>query len=318
MDEEREYLLADIANMYYIQNKTQAEIARILQCSRSLVSLMLAEANEKGIVKINIQYPVKRVASLEQRLKEDFGIEEAIVVNRGNLDYSQMLRLIGRLAAMYLQNHLPEDGVLGIGWGSAVSEVVNALRPVAMPGMKIVQLSGALRMGDQSKDGPELARSLGQLLSARYFPLNAPAIVANVALRQALLEENQIKEVLELASRVDVALIGIGTTDLEASSMLRTGNISLGEIDELQAKGAIGDVCGYHYDLSGTILDLDINRRVVGVDLSVIKRKRCRVIAVAGGEQKSSAIFGALKGGFVDVLVTDNLAVERLLTLSMS
>jgi DNA-binding transcriptional regulator LsrR (DeoR family) len=61
---------------------------------------------------------------------------------------------------------------------------------------------------------------------------------------------------------------------------------------------------------------LDINRRVVGVDLSVLQRKRCEVIAVAGGEQKSAAILGALRGGFVSILATDNLAAEKLLNIN--
>jgi DNA-binding transcriptional regulator LsrR (DeoR family) len=315
MDKERDYRLADIANMYYKQRMTQAQISQVLGCSRSLISMMLTEAEKKGIVKIEIQYPAKRVASLEQRLRDEFDLQEALVVNRGHLDYPQALRLVGRMAAMYLQGHLPEHGVLGIGWGSTVSEVVSALRPVALPDMKIIQLSGAFRRGDQSKDGPELTHALGQLFSAPYFPLNAPAIVANVALRQALMQENQVKEVMALASRLDVAVMGLGTTDLESSTMLRTANISLDEIRELQAQGAVGDICGYHYDVNGNVLDLDINRRVVGVDLSIIRRKRCQVIAVASGENKSQAILGAVRGGFVDVLVTDNLAIERMLSL---
>jgi DNA-binding transcriptional regulator LsrR (DeoR family) len=302
--------------MYYKQNKTQAEIAKVLKCSRSLISMMLSEAAQKGIVKIDVQFPAKRVTSLEQRLRAEFDIQDAIIANRGSLDDTQMLRLIGRLAAMYLQNHLPEDGVLGLDWGAAVFEVVNAVRPMAVPGMKIVQLSGALSRHDQSRDGHEVTRALGQLFSAKFYALNAPAVVASVPLRQALMEENQIKEVMALASKVNLALIGIGATDPEGSILLRMGNLSEEEIQELSAHGAVGDVLGYHYDINGNVIDSDINRRVVGVELSAIRRKRCTVLAVAGGENKSKAILGALRGGLVDVLVSDNLAVEKALEIA--
>jgi len=315
--EEREYLLADVANMYYRENKTQAKIAKALDCSRSLVSLMLKEAIEKGIVKVEIQYPIKRAPLLEHKLKEQFGLQEAFVINRGDLNYAHMLRLIGRTTAAYLQNHLPEKGILGIGWGAAVFEVVNALKPTPLPEMKVVQLCGAVSLSDRLMDGPELARSLAHKFSTEYYTLNAPAIVAHTHIRQALIEEKQIREVLALASRMDVALIGIGTTNPELSSMLRTGYLTIEEIKQLEAQGGVGDVCGYHYNIQGKLLALDINQRVVGIDLSVIRNGSCKVVAVAGGQQKSTAILGALRGGFVDILTTDDVTVEHMLSLSL-
>jgi DNA-binding transcriptional regulator LsrR (DeoR family) len=39
---------------------------------------------------------------------------------------------------------------------------------------------------------------------------------------------------------------------------------------------------------------------------------------VAGGEHKAEAILGALRGGFLDVLVTNELAAIRLLELERS
>jgi DNA-binding transcriptional regulator LsrR (DeoR family) len=40
------------------------------------------------------------------------------------------------------------------------------------------------------------------------------------------------------------------------------------------------------------------------------------VIAVAGTREKASAILGALRGGYVDVLVTDDQAAAGILELS--
>jgi deoxyribonucleoside regulator len=40
-----------------------------------------------------------------------------------------------------------------------------------------------------------------------------------------------------------------------------------------------------------------------------------QVIGVAGGEAKAEAILGALRGGHVNVLVTDDAAARKLLAL---
>lgn len=313
-NQEREYLLAEIASMYYEGKKKQAEIAKELNCSRSLVSMMLTEAQENGIVKIEINYPLPRAPKLELALKEKFGLQDVLVVNRGSLSYPRMLRLIGRLSAAYLSQHLPTKGILGIGWGTAVFEVVNSLRPQPHPNMRVVQLTGAMSgLGDALIDGPELARSLAMNYSAKYYTINAPAIVTDQRIRDALLKEKPVHEILDLVSQVNVAVIGIGTTDPEVSSMVRTGYLTVEDLCQIQAHGAVGDICGYHFDIEGNVLDLDINKRVIGIDLDVLKSENCKVIGVAGGEQKAQAILGALAGGFLKVLVTDNIAAERIL-----
>ena len=51
--EERLRILTDISEMYYIQGKTQSQIAHVLNFSRSTVSRLLTEARQEGIVEIN-------------------------------------------------------------------------------------------------------------------------------------------------------------------------------------------------------------------------------------------------------------------------
>jgi lsr operon transcriptional repressor len=62
------------------------------------------------------------------------------------------------------------------------------------------------------------------------------------------------------------------------------------------------------------VADLPIHDRRIGLELSDLK---CipKVIGVAGGLHKVQAILGALHGGFLDVLVTNELAAIRLLDL---
>jgi DNA-binding transcriptional regulator LsrR (DeoR family) len=64
-------------------------------------------------------------------------------------------------------------------------------------------------------------------------------------------------------------------------------------------------------DISG-FATIGRNRRVIGVTLEQL-RGVDRCVGIAGGERKFEAIRGALKGGWINVLITDRTTAERLL-----
>ena len=310
---ERPDLLAYIAALYFEDGLTQEEIARRTGYSRSAVSRLLTEARQRGIVEIRVNFPVNRARPLEHRIQEEFSLRECLVITAGSLDYPKMLRLLGRAGAAYLEEHLPDHGILGVSWGTAVYEIASALRVRYSPRIQVVQMIGALGGGDPLIDGPELARALAQTLGATYSTLNAPFIVEDAGARSALMADHNIMQAIEQAQRADFAIVGIGSVEPELSSFVRAGYLSADEVLAIQGKGAVGDICGSHFDITGAILDIDINRRIIGIELPRLCRSGCTVLGVAGGERKGSAILGALRGGFIDVLVTDAAAAQSLL-----
>ena len=181
----------------------------------------------------------------------------------------------------------------------------------------VVQMIGAVGMGDPLIDGPDLARFLAVVYGGEYRYLHAPLIVESQRVQEAFHQELMIQETLELARRAETALVGIGSLNPHESSLKRAGYLDETDLAELSSQGAVGDICARHYDSSGGVLDIELNRRIVGIELDEL-RKIDRVIAVAGGEGKAEAIKGALRGGYVDVLVTDDLAAQRVLELDLN
>jgi DNA-binding transcriptional regulator LsrR (DeoR family) len=88
-------------------------------------------------------------------------------------------------------------------------------------------------------------------------------------------------------------------------------------MQRVRAAGVVGDICAQHYSLTGQWLDIDINRRSIGVSLNTLSKIGV-VIAVAGGSRKAAAILGALRGRYVHVLITDDQAAEKVLALHQS
>jgi DNA-binding transcriptional regulator LsrR (DeoR family) len=296
--------LAHVASLYYEEGLTQSQIASRIHTSRSTVSRLLQEARDKEIVKIIVQHTCRRNRAIEEQLVRLFGLQEARVVVDQSGDYKRLLKGLGALAARYLEDAVEPDITLGISWGTAILSTVQALSPTDKRAITVVQMIGAVGAQDSLTDGPELARLLADVFGGRYRALHAPLTVESTSIREALLNEPHIRETLALARCAHLALVGIGTVVPEYSSWLRAGYLDREGLAELQAVGAVGDICGWHYDAGGSVLDIGLNRRIVGIEPAALSRIN-GVIGVAGGEAKVRAILGGLRGGFLDTLVTD-------------
>ena len=312
--EARVAYLAEVATKYYDQNKSQQDIADELGITRSAVSRLLTEARERGIVEIIVHYPWRTSVDLERALKELFPLKTVRVLIRGNKTYDEMVTGLGVLAAQYFTNVMKDTDIVGISWGSGLYQMVNALRPASYPDAEVVQLVGAVGTERSSAMGPLLAPLLADRLGAPCRYLHAPMLTESEVGRTTLLQDRSIRETLEVAARAAVALVGIGTTAPERYNPARHGYVSLDELEEVRAAGAVGLIVGEHYDIHGQVLDIPINRRVVGVSPANLKRIPI-VMGIGGDAIKGEAILGALRGEWINVLITDEAAARRVLQL---
>ncbi len=310
-NETRNALLARVASLYFDQNKTQQEIADITGITRTMVSRIIAEARDCGVVEINVHYPwtSKR---LEADLKKTFGLKDARVMVMDNNSPPDMLAGLGKLMADYVNSILHDDMTIGISWGRAIQHMIQNLKPRKMKGVEIIQLLGATGLESNLSDGPLLAQLLTTRLNATCRYLHAPLIVENKVIRDALLQDRSIKETINRASQADVALVGIGSIHPEIYTLKSAGYLNEEQRKILANAGVVGDFCGYHYSIDGKLVDIEINDRVVSIDLDSLS-KVDTVIAAAGDILKGDAILGALRGKFVDVLITDAETAQYVL-----
>jgi len=156
---------------------------------------------------------------------------------------------------------------------------------------------------------------LAQKLGATIRFLHAPALVESEATALALLQEPTIVSTMELIRHVEIAITGIGTIDPELSSLHRAGFLTDADLRELARAGAVGDVLGYQFDLHGRVLDISLNRRLIAANQQMLSQIP-KVVGVAGGLAKASAILGALRGKFINVLITDARTAAEILRLN--
>lgn len=319
VDYKRLELLAQISDLYYVQALSQADIAKILDFSRSKVSRMLTEARENGLVEISINYPLGRSIELEKNLTNIFHLNKALVLKSGNLTHEQMLRSLGKLGANYLDDLFSGGSILGISWGTAVYEVAHAFRPRNIKDFEVVQVIGSIGYGDPAIDGPEVARHIADTFSGKYYTLNSPVIVQDKNTRGGLLKERNIRQVLGKVSQANIILVGIGSTGPERSGIVRAGYLQAEEMKTInESTGAVGDICCSLFDQDGEHKKIGFNKRVVGISLDELVKSPAEVVGVAGGLEKTEAIQGALRGNLLDTLITDDKAAQELVKQNLA
>jgi len=300
--------------MYYQDGLLQEAIARRVGLTRSMVSRLLGEARRRGIVEIRIHRPLQFDGGLAAELAARFGLRGAHVVVVPEEGNERLLEKLGQAAAGVLKGFLAPNRILGVTWGTAIRAVVDALESDVQLPLKVVQLGGAGHSRIRDYDGHALVQRVAQKLGGEAFYLNAPLVVENARTAELLLSNRAIRETIGLGRQCDVAVLGVGSTDPRYSTLYHAGYFTLDELKNMIEAGAVGNVCGLHFDLQGQPTSPEFDRRLVSLRRQDLLGIPIR-LGVAGGRGKVRALLGALRGGYVNVLVTDNLVVGELLRL---
>lgn len=305
-------LISKVARMYYGQDLNQKTITEKLQLHQSTISRMLKRARDLNLVRFSIATPPGTFAGLEDRLASLFNLKDAVVVDSLG-EGEGMVRDLGAALAYFLETTLQPGKVVGISsWSRSLFAMVEALRPGDYcAGGKVVQIVGGVGSVGGELPAIHLAQRLAANIGAKPVLLQSPVIVGSPEAQRVLSRDPVMKEAISQFEKLDMALVGIGS--LDPSKMLAvSGNIfSKEERTSMQQLGAVGDICFRYYNSAGEPIKSPLMKRVIGIDLAKLRTCK-RVVGVAGGSQKVPAILGALRGGLLDVLITDQRTAEAL------
>lgn len=306
-------LMSKVCKLYYQRGLSKIDIGKKLRISRFKVAELLDRALKEGIVEITINEPEHTFLDLENILEEKFKIYRAVVVET-SFSEEETKRNIGRAAASCLIDMVYDGDVIGIAWGTTISEMINALpTKVKRNNISVVQITGGLKQVPLEYNAIELARRLSRIFNAESYPLYAPAIVDNVETKNALLSETNINNTIAMFNKINIAIVGIGSVIPQPSTLLyKEGFIKKEDLEDLVKCGAIGDINSYFYNQNGEKCQTELGKRTIGMDLDQLRRTRY-VMALAGGKSKVDAIYGALRGKIVNIIVTDEETVRELL-----
>jgi len=299
--------LVRVSRLYYELGETQERIGALVGVTRPQVSRLLKEARAKGVVEIRIVDRAEVESPAAQALRERFGLRAVHLAPRleGAADVAR--RRVGRLAGQVLRGAIRDGMVVGIGDGASVSSMADELSADGSDiDATVVPLCGGFwRPGS----GLEPFRRIADALGATAYGLHAPGLLDDMGVRDALLAHPGVRTVVELWSRLDVAMFGIGGPSWSEASV---GEAALAEI---RVGRAVGEVLIAPFSVDGDFVSESLRRRTVAFDprdLAMVPLS----IAVAAGSGKVGPILGALRAGVLNVLVTDAPTAEAVLGLA--
>lgn len=299
--------VARIAWFYYHDGLTQSEISTRLGLTRLKVSRLLEKGHQSGIIRVQINSRFEGCLQYEDALKKHFDLKNIRVLPAlAEADDSARL---GIGAAHMLMELLAPQQLLAAGFGEAAMSTLKRLSGfISSQQIRLVTLSGGV--------GPYMT-GIGQLDAACSVSMvPAPLRASSADIARTLRDESSVRDVLLTAQSADVAVVGIGAVNQkDAATILRAGYITEGEQLMIGRKGAVGDILGYFFDANGEIIpDMQIHHELIGLSLATLSTIPT-VVGVAGGITKAEAIVAALKGGYINALVTDQNTAAAMLKL---
>ena len=129
--------LAHVARRYYLEDWKQIDIARELGVSRPLVSRMLGEARELGVVHITVYEPGEESAVLLDRLRLSTSLQGGVLVEDGRDDDAT-----NQLLSQGAVDLLRQIGArrLGVGWGHLIGQLVTWLEENPQPSSTVTDI----------------------------------------------------------------------------------------------------------------------------------------------------------------------------------
>ncbi len=295
------------AEMYYIYDMSQKEIADRLGVSRPWVSKLLKRAKEMDIVRIEINSPLVGTPEMEKKIKERYRIDYVSVIpSMVNGDYTN----ISMAAANYLVSHIQPKDTIGISWGMSIARMIDHVVDMQLPDTTIVPVVGGAGSDAECLSNVN-ANRLSNILGSKCRLLHANAYCAAQNEYQVMISNPMTREILDLGEHSDIALVGIG--DLDHSRILDYDYLTPEDRAMIRASDVVGDIAFRFVDKGGEVADIDFNHRVVACDLTKLRKNAREVIAIAYGTEKAEVIKAVLKGGLLTTLFTDYDTAQLLI-----
>ena len=316
------FIILKAAYLYYLKEKSQNDIAEILNISVPTVSRLIKKAKEEKIVEFVIRDPYLECIDLEQRLKQEFKLKDVVIApnvikDDAKLDTAENTKkLVALEGARYLQRIITEKDVLGISWGQTMYYLIQYLNPCQKVNGKFVTMHGSISGLKSDFDVRTLVSRTSMVFGGKNYSLLAEALLSCPQVTASIKNEKYVKQVYEMFDQITISICGMGSFYPQLDSLLcKSKYLSDGEVRNLQKHDVVGDIVLRFFDKKGKECDTDFKDRTIGIELDQYKQIKTK-ITVVSDEVKTQTTYAALKGGFVDVLITDYNLGKSILQLN--
>ena len=301
--------LVTVAKMYYEDNMNQSEIAKVIGVSRPLISILLSEAKELGIVEIKINSPFEMDNNIMRVLCKTYNIKGGSLINGVN-SKSMTEKMIVKSSYDFIKKTANHGEYIGISWGNMIGDVVefieNQEEKLIIDG-NVCSLVGNSATANKYYHTDELCRAFGQATGCEPHFALAPAFYETNEDLISVSKVDFLSKIQQSWEKVNFALVNIenhpSVPDLATAS--RFGS---------KIKDAVGHMVSYFYDKEGNIIESE-NDVVLRIPLEQLKKADI-VMGICRCNVTVDNLIGALKTGILThIFVEQQIAQEVVLKL---
>ncbi len=299
-----ESLMMKASWYYYFEGMTQQRIAELMGISRMRVIKILEKAKTSGLIQFSLRKDGENRMLLERKLMSDFGLKDAFVIPASE-DPTLINSGVAHAASMYINERLQENAFINIGYGSTPSRILNKLATMTEHPITYISLTGGVSY--------YLPDAHSNVFNAKLHLIPAPLLTSSKEMAQAMRNESSVAEVSRMISLAQMTVVSVGAMH-ESATIFKSGVLNQNDYLYLRMQGAVGDLLSHFIDKDGQLIETSLEDRLISTSLEKVK-KLDNVIGVAAGEKKVAAIHAALRGQYLDVLITDDQTATKVLEM---
>ncbi|WP_407892218.1 sugar-binding transcriptional regulator [Lacticaseibacillus sp. N501-2] len=310
---EKIHLMAKAAYLYYVDDRTQSQVATMLQVDRSTVSRLLKRARDTGIVTIQVHHFDVATYQLEQQLQQRFGLNDAIVIPTDpNADSATKNQQLAKTAAQYLKRIIAPRQKIGFAWGTTLSGMVGQLDHPIKTNATFVPLVGGPSSANAKYHVNGIVYDAARQFGGESLFIDAAAVQESKMIRDGIWQSQYFQTIRQIWNHLDIAFVGIGGALNRGTSRWRD-LLSAEDIAALQDREVIGDCCCTFFDRHGRVLKGALHDRTIAIDLKQLKQTP-NTVGVVRSLTKAPAIKTFLTMGVLNTLITDSETAQRILS----
>ena len=250
-------------------------------------------------MRIEIRHEGEIDVDLSARLRERYGLQHSVVVESPDADPQSLREHVARTAAQLVAEIITPHDVLGLAWARSVSAMARALP--RLPGIPVVQLSGALSLPDGPSTSVDAVREVAASSGGVAHCFYAPLTVADAATARALRQQPEIARAFDQLPLVTKAVAGVGRWEAGQSTLYDAASDA--DRAALRDLGVCADISGVFVAVDGTPVATELAERMIAIDAEEL-RAIPEVLIVPYGVRKAPAVRAALRSGLVSGIVT--------------
>ncbi len=298
--------LKKVAQLYFLENKTQLEIAKILNVSRPLISRMLHEAKTSGIVEIHIGDPKENNTLMLEKLNSLYGIKDAIIVP--DIGGSHIVNQKIAENILLLLKQLGSYKV-GLGWGYLIGELISYVEKKEISDLNIKEIFPLIGNGGfsiRNYDSNENVRAIAQYIKSTPYYLYLPAFSETMEEKEILCRTELYQKIHQKWTKMDTAIVDIknypSTPDF--ASLARFG-------EQLAKRKPKGQLLAYYFDDAGEIITSHTDY-AIEIPINTLRNTK-NVIGICASNVKADTLRSALKVGLFTHIIARKQLIDNAL-----